>query len=152
MCFCKGMVLYVLKKKLVTENLFNIGGSNPKVGARICKPFKEPRNRFPAWRDGTTTLFDIPIPARQATYSRPTDSITWNQFLGSVNVYNLGLYIRLQLSRYFVNKTYMKLALLHFSSHFHTYYQNSKSTREKHLLLEWQRSRLAANFPPFLFY
>ncbi len=25
----------------------------------------EPRNRFPAWRAGTTTLFDVP--ARQAT-------------------------------------------------------------------------------------
>jgi hypothetical protein len=25
--------------------------------ARICKHFKEPRNRFPAWRAGTTTLF-----------------------------------------------------------------------------------------------
>ncbi len=34
--------------------------------ARICKPFKEPRNRFLAWRAGTTTLFDIP--ARQATF------------------------------------------------------------------------------------
>jgi hypothetical protein len=28
--------------------------------ARICRPFKEPRNRFPAWRAGTTTLFDEP--------------------------------------------------------------------------------------------
>ncbi len=32
---------------------------------RICRPFKEPRNRFPAWRAGTTTLFFVP--ARQAT-------------------------------------------------------------------------------------
>jgi hypothetical protein len=32
---------------------------------RICKPYKEPMNRFPAWRAGTTTLFDVP--ARQAT-------------------------------------------------------------------------------------
>jgi hypothetical protein len=32
--------------------------------ARICKPFKKPRNRFPAWRVGTTTLFDVL--ARQA--------------------------------------------------------------------------------------
>ncbi len=30
--------------------------------ARIRKPFQEPRNRFPAWRAGTTTL-----PDRQAT-------------------------------------------------------------------------------------
>jgi hypothetical protein len=28
--------------------------------ARICKPFKEPRNRFPARRAGTTSLFDVP--------------------------------------------------------------------------------------------
>jgi hypothetical protein len=34
-------------------------------GARICKPFKQPRNRFPAWRDSTTSLFIVP--ARQAT-------------------------------------------------------------------------------------
>jgi hypothetical protein len=27
--------------------------------AQICKPFKEPRNRFPAWRTGTTTLYDV---------------------------------------------------------------------------------------------
>ncbi len=32
--------------------------------ARICKTFKEPRNRFPAWWAGTTTLFDVP--ARQS--------------------------------------------------------------------------------------
>ncbi len=32
---------------------------------RICKPFKQPRNRFPAWRAGSTTLLDVP--ARQAT-------------------------------------------------------------------------------------
>jgi hypothetical protein len=29
------------------------------------RPFKEPRNRFPAWRVGTTTLHIVP--ARQAT-------------------------------------------------------------------------------------
>ncbi len=31
--------------------------------ARICKPFKEPRNRFPAWRADMTTV----VPTRQAT-------------------------------------------------------------------------------------
>jgi hypothetical protein len=31
----------------------------------IRKPFKEPRNRFLAWRSGTTKLFDVP--ARQDT-------------------------------------------------------------------------------------
>ncbi len=33
--------------------------------ARICKPFKEHRNRFPAWRAGTTTL--LVVPARHAS-------------------------------------------------------------------------------------
>jgi hypothetical protein len=32
---------------------------------RIFRPFKEPRNRFPAWRVGTTTLFDVPALCRQ---------------------------------------------------------------------------------------
>jgi len=32
---------------------------------RIFRPFKEPRNRFPAWRVGTKTL--LVLPARQAT-------------------------------------------------------------------------------------
>jgi hypothetical protein len=31
-----------------------------KNRARICKPYKEPRNRFSAWRAGTTTLFFVP--------------------------------------------------------------------------------------------
>ncbi len=35
------------------------------TGARICKPFKEPRNRYPDRRASTTTLFVVP--ARQAT-------------------------------------------------------------------------------------
>ncbi len=33
--------------------------------ARICKPFKEPENRFRAWRADTTTLFVVQ--ARYAT-------------------------------------------------------------------------------------
>ncbi len=33
--------------------------------ARICKPYKEPRNQFLVWLVGTTTLFDVP--AHQAT-------------------------------------------------------------------------------------
>ncbi len=33
---------------------------------RICKPFKEPRNRLPAWRAGATTLFGLfGVPSRQ---------------------------------------------------------------------------------------
>ncbi len=37
------------------------------AGARIFKTFKEPRNRFQAWRAGSKTLFDITT--RQATWA-----------------------------------------------------------------------------------
>ncbi len=40
--------------------------------ARICKPFKETRNRFPAWRAGTTTLFVVL--ARHSTLAGGIDS------------------------------------------------------------------------------
>jgi len=39
---------------------------------RICKPFKEPRNRFQAWRAGTTPIFDVP--ARKASLAVGIDS------------------------------------------------------------------------------
>ncbi len=45
----------------VTEFRYGI-----KVRARICKPFKEPRNRFPGWR---------------------------NRFVSSLNVYKYGLWV-----------------------------------------------------------
>ncbi len=41
--------------------------------AQICKPFKEPRNRFSALREGTTNLFDVP--ARQDTQAGGIDSL-----------------------------------------------------------------------------
>jgi hypothetical protein len=45
-----------------------------RTRARICKPFfQEPRNRFPASRAGSTTLFDVP--ARQATQAGRIDSL-----------------------------------------------------------------------------
>jgi hypothetical protein len=37
------------------------------------KPFKAPRNRFPAWRAGTTTIFVVP--AHQATQAREIDAL-----------------------------------------------------------------------------
>jgi hypothetical protein len=43
-----------------------------KYRAPICNPFKEPRNRFPAWRAGTITTFDAP--ALQATLTGGIDS------------------------------------------------------------------------------
>ncbi len=55
--------------------------------ARICKPFKEHRNRFPAWRTGMTTLFDD----RPSRLHKPEESIPWNRVLGSLNVYKFGL-------------------------------------------------------------
>ncbi len=60
--------------------------------ARICKPFKMPKNRFPAWRTGTTTLFVVP--ARQATLHWLAESIPRNRFLGSLKVYKYGLCFR----------------------------------------------------------
>ncbi len=43
-----------------------------QIRARICRPFKEPRNLFPAWRASTTTLFVVP--ASQATKAGGIDS------------------------------------------------------------------------------
>jgi hypothetical protein len=68
--------------------LYSVLSTHRLFRARICKPFKEPRNRFSAWRAGTTTLFVVP--ACQATY-RIAESIPWNRFLGSINVYKYGL-------------------------------------------------------------
>ncbi len=54
-----------------TKTLFLLGSSPPRIvlkfqhRARIRKLFKEPRNRFSAWRASTTTLYDVP--ALQAT-------------------------------------------------------------------------------------
>ncbi len=38
----------------------------------MCKSFKEPRNQFPAWQAGTTTL--LVVPARQAAQAGAIDS------------------------------------------------------------------------------
>ncbi len=56
----------------------------------FCNPFKEPRNWFPAlagW--GTTTLFYRPVRLHWLA-----ESIPWNRFLGSWNVYKFGLKLR----------------------------------------------------------
>jgi hypothetical protein len=57
---------------------------------RICRPFKEPRNRFPALRGGP---YDNPIlrtcpPCR---LHRLANTIPWNRFLGSLSIYKFGL-------------------------------------------------------------
>ncbi len=53
-------------------HLFLSGSQSPATRARICKPFKEPRNRFPAWRAGMTTLFVAP--GRHATQAGGIES------------------------------------------------------------------------------
>jgi hypothetical protein len=50
---------------------------------RTYKPFKEPRNRLPAWRAGRTTLLSY----RPARLHRLLESIPRNRFLGAINVY-----------------------------------------------------------------
>ncbi len=62
-------------------------GQDLSYRAGICRFFKETRNRFPAWRAGTTTLFFVP--ARQAIH-RLAKSIPRNRFLGFINVTNTG--------------------------------------------------------------
>jgi len=57
--------------------------------ARICKPFKEPRNWFPAWRACATTPFCRTGPRR---LHRLAKLIPRNRFLGSLNVYKYGLW------------------------------------------------------------
>ncbi len=53
------------------------------TSARICKPFKEPRNRFPTCRAGT-----IPLSCQTG----PPGYIGWrNRFLSSLNVYKYEL-------------------------------------------------------------
>ncbi len=53
--------------------------------ARICKPFKEPRNRFPTWRAGVRQPHLSYRPAR-------LQYIGWrNRFLGCISVYKYGL-------------------------------------------------------------
>ncbi len=48
---------------------------------------KEARNRFPAWRAGTATLFVVPA----TRLHRLAESMHQNRFLGSINVYKYGL-------------------------------------------------------------
>ncbi len=58
--------------------------------ARICKHFKEPRNRFPAWRACTTTPFVVLTRTRTGYKGW---QIPGNRFMGSLNVYKYGLCI-----------------------------------------------------------
>ncbi len=61
--------------------------------AGICRSFKETRYRFSAWRAGTKPYLSY-WPARLHRWAKSTPR---NRFLGSINVYNYGL--RLKISR-----------------------------------------------------
>jgi hypothetical protein len=52
--------------------------------------FKEPRNRFPAWRAAGTAILFV-VPACHARLHRLAESVPWNPFLGSLKVYKFGL-------------------------------------------------------------
>ncbi len=71
-------------------------GTNNRVGIEGCctgppEPvFKEPRNRFPAWRAGTTILVVV-LSYRSTSLHEAGGIIPRNPFLGSVNVYKYGL-------------------------------------------------------------
>ncbi len=60
------------------------------IRARIYKPCKELRSRFPAWRASTTTLFEIP--ACQTTLRRLAESVPWKRLLGSFKFHEFGLW------------------------------------------------------------
>jgi hypothetical protein len=49
------------------QSRFNIKKQDHKSRARICRPFKAPRNRFPAWRACTTTCTQPYLSYRPAT-------------------------------------------------------------------------------------
>ncbi len=97
--FTKREKTLLVQQVQIPKETFRRNGGETR--ARICRPFKEPRNRFPAWRAGTTTLFVVPV--RQATVHTLAESIPPNRYLGYINVYKYGLCIwnpmRRQLKR-----------------------------------------------------
>ncbi len=54
-------LIYYVALIVANNLLFILAIARP----RVCKPVKQPRNRFLAWRAGTTTIFDVT--AGQAT-------------------------------------------------------------------------------------
>ncbi len=73
----------LLSQGIDSKEPFPLANVAWRAGARICRPFKEPRNRFPALRAGTTTY----LLYRPTKLNRLAESIFWNQFPGSLNVY-----------------------------------------------------------------
>ncbi len=60
------------RQKTMQPSIHASGFIYSQARARTCRHFKEPRNRFPARRAGTTTLFCAP--ARQVTQAGEIDS------------------------------------------------------------------------------
>ncbi len=58
--------------------------------APFCKPFKGPKNRFPAWR-ASTTVRELYLKYRPTRLHRLAEPIPWNWFLGSLKVYKFWL-------------------------------------------------------------
>jgi len=56
--------------------------------ARICKPYKKSRNRFPAWRAGIRQPY---LTYRSARPQKLAESIPWNRFPGSLNTFGLSV-------------------------------------------------------------
>ncbi len=52
--------IHIVKCRLCVSQRKTVCFKQELSWAWICKHFKEPRNKFPAWRAGTTTLFDVP--------------------------------------------------------------------------------------------
>ncbi len=63
-----GVPIFEMRKSV--HACIGVWGECVGLRARICKHFKEHRNRFLAWRVGTTTLFD-----GQATKAGGIDSL-----------------------------------------------------------------------------
>jgi hypothetical protein len=71
------------------RNQEEIGLAYRPASACLCKPFKELRNRFPAWRAGTPALFVVPD--RQATQAGGIDYYALIPGLHNINIYKYGL-------------------------------------------------------------
>jgi hypothetical protein len=69
------------------------------IQSPYLKTFKGVQESIPSLAAGKTTLFDVP--ARQNT--RLAESIFWNRFLGSLNVYKFGLSSQKGMDIYFTS-------------------------------------------------
>ncbi len=90
--YCSESQYMVVEERIETQQLQPADNSCEFrwwLRARICRSFKENRNRFPAWRAGTKPSFSY-WPAR---LHRLAKSIPRNRFLSSINVYKYGLWI-----------------------------------------------------------